>query len=366
MGVDNLFREKNMGIVDEPTLIREGEELDPARVEAFLKEKVDGADGPLEIRQFPSGFSNLTYMIRMGKKEMVLRRPPFGKKAKTAHDMKREYSILSALYPVFPYCPKPLAFTDDESIMGCQFYVMERIHGIILRKDLPPGMNLSIGDARKLCVNMIDLHHRLHSLDYKAIGLSDFGRPDGYVRRQVDGWSRRYRDARTPDVPDFETIMAWLDKNCPPDSARPGIIHNDYKFDNLVLNPNNALEIIGILDWEMATLGDPLMDLGSSLAYWINKEDPPEAQMLRFMPSTVDGMMTRKELVALYAEKSGRRIDRFDFYYCFGLFRLAVIAQQIYYRFYHGQTKDKRFAQLGFGVAILELSAKRVIEGGGI
>jgi len=355
-----------MGIVDEPTVIREGEELDLARIESFLREKVEGANGPLEIKQFPSGFSNLTYMIRMGDKEMVLRRPPFGKKAKTAHDMKREFCVLSALYPVFPYCPRPLAFTDDEAIMGCQFYVMERIPGIILRKDLPPGMNLSAADARQLCINMIDLHHRLHFLDYKAIGLSDFGKPDGYVRRQVEGWSRRYRDARTPDVPDFETVMAWLDKNCPPDSGKPGIIHNDYKFDNLVLNPKNPLEIIGILDWEMATLGDPLMDFGSSLAYWINKDDPAEAQMLRLMPTHVEGMMTRKELVELYAEKSGLKIDNIDFYYCFGLFRLAVIAQQIYYRFYHGQTKDKRFAQLGFAVALLDVGAKRVIEGGGI
>ncbi|MCU0599723.1 MAG: phosphotransferase family protein [Desulfobacterales bacterium] len=355
-----------MAILDEPTIIREGEELDLAKVEAFLKEKLEGASGPLEIMQFPSGFSNLTYMIRLGEKEMVLRRPPFGKKARTAHDMKREYTILSALYPVFPYCPKPLAYTDDETVMGCQFYVMERIPGIILRKDLPAGMNLPAADARQLCVNMIDLHHRLHSLDYRAIGLSDFGKPEGYVRRQVDGWSKRYRDARTPDVPDFETVMAWLDRYCPPDSNRPGIIHNDYKFDNLVLNPRNPLEIIGILDWEMATIGDPLMDLGSSLAYWTNRDDPQEAQLLRMMPSTIDGMMTRKELVALYAEKSGQKIESFDFYYCFGLFRLAVIAQQIYYRFYHGQTKDKRFIQLGFAVGLLEIAAKRVIEGGGI
>lgn len=355
-----------MTIVDQPTAIREGEELDKRRIEAFLAETIQGADGPLQIKQFPSGFSNLTYMIRMGDAEMVLRRPPFGKKAKTAHDMRREYSILSALYPVFPYCPKPLAYTDNEDIMGCQFYVMERIPGIILRKDLPAGMTLSAQDARKLCANMIDLHCRLHSLDYHSIGLSDFGKPEGYVRRQVDGWSKRYRDARTPDVPDFETVMTWLDKYCPPDSDTPGIIHNDYKFDNLVLNPDNPLEIIGILDWEMATIGDPLMDLGSSLAYWVNKDDPQEAQLIRMMPTTVEGMMSRKELVDLYVEKSGRKIDSFDFYYCFGLFRLAVIAQQIYYRFYHGQTKDKRFIQLGFAVGLLEVGAKRAIEGGGI
>ncbi len=355
-----------MGVVDEPVGIREGEELDQSRVKAFLMEKIPGLDGPLEIRQFPSGFSNLTYFIRVGKREMVLRRPPFGRKAKTAHDMNREYRILSALYPVFPYCPKPLAYTDDESIMGCPFYVMERITGIILRKNLPQGLVLTPSDARTLCENLIDLHHRLHSLDYRAIGLADFGKPEGYVKRQVEGWSRRYRDARTPDVPDFESVMTWLNDNQAPDSGVSGIIHNDYKFDNLVLNPNNPLEIIGILDWEMATLGDPLMDLGCSMAYWVNSSDPEEFKAMRMLPTTLDGMMTRQELVARYAEKSGIPIVDFHFYYCFGLFRLAVIAQQIYYRYYHGQTKDKRFIQLAFAVVILEKAAKRVIEEGWI
>jgi len=355
-----------MTFVDKPTNIREGEELDTALVETFIKDTITGLDGPMSIKQFPSGFSNLTYFIRVGDKDMVLRRPPIGKKAKTAHDMNREYRILSALYPVFPYCPKPLAYTDDERIMGCQFYIMERIPGIIFRKDLPEGLDFSESQARTLCENMIDLHHKLHTLDYQQIGLGDFGKPDGYVKRQVDGWSKRYRDARTPDVPDYESVMEWLAENQPPDSGLPGIIHNDYKFDNLVLNPENPVEIKGILDWEMSTVGDPLMDLGCSLAYWISKDDPEEAQMMRMMPTTVDGMFTRRELVDRYLEKSGRKIDNLDFYYCFGLFRLAVIAQQIYYRFYHGQTKDKRFAKLAFGVAILENGAKRVVSGMGV
>ncbi len=355
-----------MTIVDEPAEIREGEELDRSAVEMFLKDMIQGLDGPMSIKQFPSGFSNLTYFIRIGDRDMVLRRPPIGKKAKTAHDMNREYRVLNALHPVFPYCPKPLAYTEDKRIMGCPFYVMERIPGIIFRKNLPKGMILPASQARMLCENMVDLHFRLHTLDYQAIGLSDFGKPEGYVKRQVEGWSRRYRDARTPDVPDFEFVMAWLDENQPPDSKNPGIIHNDYKFDNLVLNPENPVEITGILDWEMSTVGDPLMDLGCSMAYWINKDDPEEAQMMRMMPTTVEGMMPRKELVDLYVKKSGRKIDNFDFYYCFGLFRLAVIAQQIYYRFYHGQTKDKRFETLAFGVALLEKGAKRVVDGGGL
>jgi len=355
-----------MAIVDEPAEIREGEALDHSAVEIFLKDTIRELEGPLVIKQFPSGFSNLTYFIRVGDRDMVLRRPPIGKKAKTAHDMNREFKILSALYPVFPYCPKPLAYSEDESIMGCPFYVMERIGGIILRKDLPEGMDLSSEKARSLCENMIDLHCRLHALNYQEIGLGDFGKPEGYVKRQVDGWSRRYRDARTPDVPDFESVMAWLAENQLPDSQPSGIVHNDYKFDNMVLHTDNPLEIIGILDWEMSTIGDPLMDLGNSMAYWVNRDDPEEIQMLRLMPTNIDGMLTRKELVDLYAEKSGRKIENFDFYYCFGLFRLAVIAQQIYYRYFHGQTKDKRFASLAFGVAFLEKGAVRVMEGGGI
>ncbi|HMA86601.1 MAG TPA: phosphotransferase family protein [Desulfosalsimonadaceae bacterium] len=355
-----------MTIVDTPTRIREGEELDQAAVENFLKQHIEGLSGTLEIKQFPSGFSNLTYFIRVGDREMVLRRPPFGRKAKTAHDMGREYKILSALYPVFPYCPKPLVYTEDESIMGCPFYVMERLQGIILRKDLPEDLSLSPADARKLCENMVDLHVRLHSLDYEAIGLADFGKPQGYVRRQVEGWSRRYRDARTPDVPDFEPVMDWLAANQPKDFDQPAIIHNDYKFDNLVLTPDNPLEIIGILDWEMATLGDPLMDLGASLAYWINRDDPEEMQLMRMLPTTYEGMMTRREVVDRYAETAGIELGNFDFYYCFGLFRLAGIAQQIYYRYYHGQTRDKRFIQMGYAVGFLENAAKRVIEGGGI
>jgi aminoglycoside phosphotransferase (APT) family kinase protein len=355
-----------MTVVDEPTGIREGEELDNSAVEAFLKDSIKGLDGPLSIKQFPSGFSNLTYFIKVGDRDMVLRRPPFGKKAKTAHDMNREYRILNALHPVFPYCPQPLTYTEEDHIMGCPFYVMERIPGIIFRKDLPKEMTFSAGQARLLCENMIDLHHRMHTLDYQAIGLADFGKPEGYVKRQVEGWSRRYRDARTPDVPDFESVMAWLDENQPLDSNYSGIIHNDYKFDNLVLNPENPVEITGILDWEMATIGDPLMDLGCSIAYWINREDAEDVQLMRMMPTNAEGMMTRKELVDLYIDKSGREINNFNFYYCFGLFRLAVIAQQIYYRFYHGQTKDKRFAQLAFAVALLEIRAKRVVEGGGI
>ncbi|TWI77283.1 aminoglycoside phosphotransferase (APT) family kinase protein [Desulfobotulus alkaliphilus] len=351
-----------MSIQDEATQVRSGEELDLKKLSAYLKDQIPHLSENMEIQQFPSGFSNLTYLLRSGDREMVLRRPPFGKKAKTAHDMGREYRILKSLRPVFPYCPEPLCFCEDPDIMGCDFYVMQRIPGIILRKKLPEGFSLSPSQASKLCENLVSVHANLHKLDIRDAGLENFGKPEGYVKRQVEGWSRRFRDARTPDVPAFEEIMAWLNEKQPGDTDRPSIIHNDFKFDNVVLNPNDPTEIIGILDWEMATLGDPLMDLGASMAYWINKTDPDYLQHTRLMPTTLEGMMTREEVVAAYAKKTGRNIQDFDFYYIFGLFRLAVIAQQIYYRFYHGQTKDQRFAFLVHAVGFFEKACKDVMD----
>jgi aminoglycoside phosphotransferase (APT) family kinase protein len=270
--------------------------------------------------------------------------------------------MLKALKPVFPYCPEALLYSEDENVMGCPFYVMERLKGIIIRKDLPKGMSLPPDKARSLSVNLFDVLLKLHSIDYHAIGLESYGKPEGYVKRQIEGWSERYRKARTPDVPDFEPVMAWLADKMPPDSKKPGIIHNDYKFDNVVLDRDDPLKIVGVLDWEMATIGDPLMDLGSSLAYWIEKDDPPNALMIRMMPTHLDGMLRRDEIVERYSVSSGIEIKNFDYYYIFGLFRLAVIAQQIYYRFYNGQTKDERFGMLKFAVQILEETAKAVID----
>jgi len=345
---------------DEPVDIRNGEELDLVKVGTYLRDTIPGLEGELSVKQFPSGFSNLTYLVKAGNREMILRRPPFGKKPKSGHDMLREYRILKALKPVFRYCPEPLAYTEDPDVMGCPFYVMERIHGLIIRRNLPEGLVLSKEDARTLSENLIKVLCELHSIDYKEAGLGDFGKPEGYVKRQVEGWIGRYRDSRTPDAPDYEEIMKWLTEKMPRDTDVPCVIHNDYKYDNVVLHPDRPLEIIGILDWEMATIGDPLMDLGNSLAYWVEKDDPPAVQLVRMMATNVDGMLTRKEQVALYGQIMGRTINDFDFYFCFGVFRLAVIAQQIYYRYFHGQTKDERFKMLIGAVKILETVAKEV------
>jgi aminoglycoside phosphotransferase (APT) family kinase protein len=351
-----------MGVKDEPTEIRKGEELDAKKIEEFLKDALPHLTGEVVLRQFPRGHSNLTYSIRVGDTELILRRPPFGRKAKTAHDMLREYRILEAIHPVFPYSPKPLVYSDDPSVMDCPFYVMERLEGIILRRDLPEGLHFPPQDAKKLCENFIDLFCQLHAIDYQEIGLEDFGKPAGYVRRQVEGWSRRYRDARTPDAPDYEPVMEWLHEHMPEDTDSPTIIHNDFKLDNVVLDPDNPLNIIGVLDWEMATIGDPLMDLGGSLAYWVEAGDSENMKLIRMMPTTMEGMLTRKELIVRYEKRSNRTVALFDFYYCFGLFRLAGIAQQIYYRYYHKQTEDERFKMFIYAVRFLEETAQAVIQ----
>ncbi len=351
-----------MDTIDQATHIRQGEKLDSLKVEAFLKDTIPGLQGEIVIRQFPSGHSNLTYLVTFSNRELVLRRPPFGTKAKTAHDMGREYRILSALKDIYPYCPTPLAYTEDTDVLGCRFYVMERIRGTIVRREFPAGIAVSPEKVAELCRNLVQVHHELHAIDYRQVGLENFGKPAGYVQRQLVGWIKRYRSARTPDAPDCEDIMAWLEEKMPPDFPNPAIIHNDFKMDNVVLDKNDPGKIIGVLDWEMATVGDPLMDLGSSLAYWIQKGDPPEMQAIRTMPSDSKGAFTRDELVSHYAELAGLAIDNYDFYYCFGLFRMAVIAQQIYYRFYHGQTKDKRFEAMILGVHILEKTVRLNIE----
>ena len=342
---------------------RPGEEIDLARLEAYLKEAIPGLEGRLEVLQFPSGHSNLTYLLRVGETEMVLRRPPRGKKPKSGHDMHREWVMLTALYGHYPV-PRPLAYCDDPAVLGAPFFVMERIQGLILRRDLPPDLSLSPTEVRGLCERLIDAHRRLHSLDYRALGLSDFGHPEGYVRRQVEGWARRYRDARTPNVPDFEEVIAWLEAHMPPERGA-AIIHNDYRFDNVVFDPADY-HVVGVLDWELATIGDPLMDLGASLAYWVEADDPPEMQAIRLGPTNAPGALTRREVVQRYIADTDLTADDLRFYFVYGLFRLAGIAQQIYYRYYHGQTKDERFRHFDQAVAGLERAARRAMEGWGL
>ncbi len=336
-----------MSSEDSAVQFRKGEELDTAKVETYIRQALPELRGSISLAQFPGGHSNLTYLVTVGDTEMVLRRPPPGTKAKSAHDMGREYRVLSSLQPLFPQAPKAYAYCEDVSVIGAPFYLMQRFHGVILRKDFPKDMVLTPAQCRQLCENLLDLQVKLHQVDYVSAGLADFGHPQGYVKRQVEGWSARFAKAKTEDVPGCGQIMQWLHDKQPGDSGTVGIIHNDYKFDNVVLDRDNPLHIIGVLDWEMTTLGDPLMDLGCTMAYWVEKTDPPPLQLSRMAPTHLSGMLTRKELVTRYADKTGIKLTNFDFYYVFGLFRLAVIAQQIYYRYYHKQVSDQRFAMFG-------------------
>ncbi len=351
-----------MTLTDQASAIREGEELDAQAVDSYLRSQIDGLEGQVAIRQFPGGASNLTYLVSYDNREFVLRRPPFGKKAKSAHDMGREYRILNQLNDGFPYCPKAYAHCTDESVIGCEFYVMERVNGIILRSELPPELGLDEGRTRELCKSFIDKFVDLHNVDYKACGLADLGKPEGYVKRQIEGWIDRYQKAATPDAPTWEPVMTWLREKMPADHPKPGIVHNDYRFDNVILDPQNPMSIIGVLDWEMTTIGDPLMDLGNTLAYWIEASDSQPMQLIRRQPSHAPGMLTRQEFADYYAQKAGIEINNLDYYYTYGLFRLAGIVQQIYYRFYHGQTSDKRFGQFIHMNKLLEQVSLSVIN----
>jgi aminoglycoside phosphotransferase (APT) family kinase protein len=347
-------------LIDEPVAVRPGEELDASKVDAAVKTVVPGLTGEPSIAEFPRGASNLTYLIRYPDRELVLRRPPFGYKAKSAHDMRREVTILTALKPVYPYVPKVIAFFDDPGILGCDFYLMERMRGLIVRRDL--DLRLDRDTTRRLCLNVIDRLIQLHQLDYRAAGLEQIGKGAGYVQRQIAGWSDRYRKSRTADVADFEEVMAWLHSNMPSHEVATCIVHNDFRFDNVVLNPENPLEVIGVLDWEMATLGDPLMDLGNSLAYWVQADDDPFFLETRTQPTHLPGMLTRKEVVDYYATKTGWAVDHFDFYLIYGLFRLAVIIQQIYYRYVQGQTRNQAFAGFGRLVNYFQQRCERLLR----
>lgn len=350
-----------MTLSDQASRIREGEELPAEVIDPYLKAHIPGLEGTPRISQFPGGASNLTYLLEYPSQELVLRRPPFGQKAKSAHDMGREFRILNRLNAGFPYCPKAYLHCTDVSVIGAEFYVMERVKGIILRENMPPELGFSPEQTRALCQSFIDKFVDLHNVDYQACGLADLGKPEGYVQRQIDGWIERYERALTPDAPSWEPVKAWLRDKMPADHPKPGIVHNDYRFDNVILDPDNPMQIIGVLDWEMTTIGDPLMDLGNTLAYWIEADDPAPVQLMRKQPSNAPGMLTRREFVDYYAERAGIRIDNFDYYYTYGLFRLAGIVQQIYYRYFHGQTQDKRFARFVQLNALLEQMALQVI-----
>jgi aminoglycoside phosphotransferase (APT) family kinase protein len=337
------------------TPVREEDAFDVAKVHTWLSSYINESSLP-DVFQFRSGASNLTYLLKYSDRELVLRRPPVGTKAVSAHDMKREFLIQSRLKPVYDLVPTVIALCEDHSILGSDFYVMDRIQGEIFRRDVPE--TLTKEDITVMAHSLVSGLAQLHSVD--ASVLNELNKGPGYVTRQVEGWSKRYRNALTDDVPDGEDVMRWLDAN-KPDDIGSCIIHGDWRIDNMVFDLAQK-KLVGVLDWELATVGDPLMDLGSALAYWIDKDDEPMFASLRRQPSHLDGMPTRKEFIAKYLELSGRKCDDFTFYEVFGLFRLTVIIQQIWARYKAGQTTNPAFKGFGMGVNILINRAQGLIS----
>lgn len=315
-----------------------------------------------EVRQFSGGVSNLTYLLHYPGGDLILRRPPKGTHHKGAHDMAREHRVQTALGRFLPYVPRTVALCADTSVIGTPFYVMRRVEGPIPRKELPPGVDLDREQVAVLCRNVVDLLVDLHRVDLHSTGLTDLGKGPGYVRRQVQGWSERYRRARTWNVGSFEKVIRWLADNQPEDRPHT-LVHNDFRFDNVVLDPADPTRPIGLLDWELATVGDPLMDLASSLGYWIQADDGPLMQAFRRQPTHLPGMMTREEVVAYYCRRTGARVTKrqWAWYQVFGLFRVAVIAQQVYQRYLKRQTTNRQFRLFGVAVILLELRCRRII-----
>lgn len=329
---------------DEPRPVRDGEDLPLDRLEAFLRTVLPGRIDPVTVAQFPGGYSNLTYLVRCGAREYVLRRPPAGAAVRGGHDMLREHRLLSRLAPAYPKAPRPVAACEDPSVLGAPFYLMERVRGVILRRHRSADSGV---DVTALSASLVDTLAELHGVDLAAAGLSDLGRPQGYALRQVRGWIERWNASRTGQVPAVEAVARWLDDQQWPD-APPALVHNDFKYDNLVLDPGDLSRVRAVLDWEMATVGDPLLDLGTSLAYWVDADDAPAWREGALIDLTSrPGSLTRAEVALRWSRATGRGLEGLVAAYVFGLFKVAVIAQQIYARFQRGLTADPRFARLG-------------------
>lgn len=350
---------------DNPTVaVRDGEELNIKAVDDLIKQaRPDIKSDPI-VAQYSSGASNLTYAIDYPEQRFVLRRPPFGYIPKGGHDMHREYRIQTAIQPLYPYVAKTLFYTDDESALGAEFYVMERADGHLIHKDIPSEWNWGAHETRQLNETFVARLVGLHNVDYEAAGLSDFGKPDGYVERQILGWNKRWTKAWTDDVEKFEDICQWLEDNRPDKERGVGLLHGDFRIDNCILDRGNPTQINAILDWEISALGDPLMDLGNTLAYWIQADDPDFMKMTVRQPCMAPGMMTRQEFLEAYAAQRSIDTEGFQFYYIYGIWRLAVIIQQIYYRYYHGQTDNPKFKAYGMMTNALGQLARIKIKTG--
>jgi len=350
--------------------VRDSERLDWEALASYLRAHLRDARGaefdasaPLAVEQFPGGHSNLTYLLRFGRQEFVLRRPPFGPVAPKAHDIAREFRILRALHPVFPLAPKPFLLCEDPAVVGSVFYVMERRRGLVVRTEEPPELEGRPGERRRASAALVDALARLHAVDVGEHGLDALGKPAGFVERQVRGWAERWRRSQTGELPEMDALAEWLAGRLPPDPARPTLVHGDYKLDNVMLDASDVGSVVGVFDWEMSAVGDPLVDLGILLGYWVHAAAAPPAR--RDSVATVtnrEGWYTREELLERYGRGTGFDLKGVGFYEVFAVFKLAVVLQQIFFRYQRGQTDDPRFAALGGRVAWLARVATALAE----
>lgn len=353
-----------MGIeeYDDTIEVRPDERFESGKLREYLQGRLEGVDKPLKVRQFGGGAANLTYLLDFGGRQYVLRRPPLGPVAAKAHDMSREFKVLSVLYKAFPPAPRAHLLCQDESVIGAPFFIMERRSGLVVRREMPrffrdvPGAGLRMSEA------MVDTLVDLHSVDYASLGLEDLGRPEGFIERQVKGWHKRWTQAQDQERPEMDALYRWLREHLPSRSDHT-LVHNDYKLDNLMWADDDPSRVVAVFDWDMCTLGDPLSDVGAMLAYWSQPDDPPQLRAMAMMPAK--GFPSRQELIKRYCDRSGRSAPQVRFYYVLGLFRVAVIVAQIYIRYLRGQTQDQRFAALGAMIPLLARRALEISEGRG-
>ncbi len=342
--------------------VRSSEQLDWGALEAFVRKRLAIDDpAPMEVSQFPGGHSNLTYVLRFGARELVLRRPPFGPVPPKAHDMAREYRVLAAVHPVFPLAPRPLVLCEDPQVVGSTFYVMERRHGIVVRHDEPPRLEDDPAARRRASASVVDALAELHRIDVSAGDVATIGKPAGFVGRQVRGWSERWNGSRIDELPEMDALSGWLAERLPPDPERFSVVHGDYKLDNVMLDAEGASRVVAVFDWEMSALGDPLVDVGITLCYWVHAAPMSERDATSSVTCR-EGWYTRDEILDHYVAKTGADLTRIRFYEVFAIFKLAVVAQQIFYRYRRGQTDDPRFARLDRRVADLARLAASLAE----
>jgi aminoglycoside phosphotransferase (APT) family kinase protein len=355
-----------MSLSSEIAPVRPGERLDWAALETWLRprlaEILPGVDGPLDVLQFPNGSANLTYLLRLGPDELVLRRPPMGQIAPGAHDMKREFKVLSRLWRHFDRAPRAYLFCDDPGVLGADFFIMERRGGEVVRAAIPESMRNHADVGHRIAFALVDAMADLHALDPKACDLTDLGKPDGFIERQVSGWAKRWELSKFDDSPaEMEELHQRLLRTMPP-MSRVSIVHNDLKLDNCQFDPTNPDRVASIFDWDMTTLGDPLIDLGTLLNYWPNPDDPPEAQRFNNSGLTQMGLPTRAELTARYAARTGVEAAAVRWWEAFALWKTVVVVQQLHRRWVRGESSDPRMADIANRIPSLIKAANTVLR----